>query len=160
MLVLKDIVEIQTSATQVFEWLSHFDENYRAWHPDHVVCKYLRGASLQVGSILYCEEYLHGRLHRMKFRITSVAAGSRVDYVMAPGMSGSFEIKPTERGAQFIAEICIGTKIPLLGRLLDKILDLLFSTRIEQVRRHMSEEGVNLKHLLEQQSVGSAAPAR
>lgn len=61
MILLRDVVEIEASPEQAFDWLAHFQEDYLAWHPDHVECQYVKGTSiLEVGSVLYIEEYLHG----------------------------------------------------------------------------------------------------
>lgn len=64
MITLRDSVEIRTTPEKVFEWFMHFDENYVSWHPDHVKCSYLKGRRLEEGSVLYVEEYLHGKLHK------------------------------------------------------------------------------------------------
>lgn len=49
----------------------------------------------------------------------------------------------------FIADVTIGSNIPVLGWLLDRIMEKLFSDRLEALKQHMAEEGENLKQLLE-----------
>lgn len=49
----------------------------------------------------------------------------------------------------FITDVTIGSNIPVLGWLLDRIMEKLFSDRLEALKQHMAEEGENLKQLLE-----------
>jgi hypothetical protein len=150
MIRLTDTVEIETSPEQVFEWLDHLPENYLAWHPDHVVCQYLKGTSiLETGSILYVEEYLHGQLHRLKLRTTKVIPKVRLEYKAELGIAGAFEVKSKRSKILFMAEITLGTNLPGLGWALDWIIGALLSDRLEALKQHMAEEGENLKKLLE-----------
>jgi hypothetical protein len=156
MLCLRDVVEIDAPPERVFDWFQHLDENYRSWHPDHVSCRYLEGSALEDGSVLYAEEYLHGRLHRLKFTLVEVIPGRELHYRIFPGLSGGFRIRPTDRGTELVAEIFLGWSIPLIGALLDAALRALLSRHIDAIRQHMNEEGVNLKTLLSPAS--SSAP--
>jgi hypothetical protein len=155
MILLRDAVEIETTPEHVFDWLVHFQENYLAWHPDHVECRYLKGTHLlEVDSVLYVEEYLHGELHRLKFRATEVIPNRRLEYKAGFGMGGAFEVVPHGGKVLFIAEITMGSSFPVLGRLLDAFLEKLLSDNLEMIKQHMTEEGENLKRLLEE-GVGS-----
>jgi hypothetical protein len=155
MILLRDAVEIETTPEHVFDWLVHFQENYLAWHPDHVECRYLKGTHLlEVDSVLYVEEYLHGELHRLKFRATKVIPNRRLEYKAGFGMGGAFEVVPHGGKVLFIAEITMGSSFPVLGRLLDAFLEKLLSDNLEMIKQHMTEEGENLKRLLEE-GVGS-----
>ena len=148
---MRDVVEIDVPPGDVLDWLSHFQENYMAWHPDHVECRYVKGSSLfEPGSVVYIEEYLHGKLHKMRCRSTSVVPESRVDYRVAPGMGGAFIVEPREGKALFIAEISAGTRLPIIGPVLDWLVRTLLSDRMEVLRQHMAEEGKNLKRILEE----------
>lgn len=148
MLLLHDTIEIQTTPDQIFQWLGHFQENYLAWHPDHVKCFYMKGKALEVGSEIYVEEYLHGELHRLKLRITKVVPMSRVEYKAGLGMGGAFIVLPQTKGILFTAEIYMGISIAILTLMFDKVLVKLFSKQIKALEQHMMEEGQNLKMLL------------
>ena len=151
MIVLRDTVEIKASPEEIFEFFVHFKENFYAWHPDHVECRYLRGSSiLEKDAILYVEEYLHGDLHRLKLRATKVIPDSRVEYTAGFGIGGAFEVQPREDSVLFIAEITIGLGVPGLGSLLDRTMERVLASRIEAMEQHMAEEGENLKQWLEQ----------
>jgi hypothetical protein len=152
MILLQDTIAIQTSPEQVFDWLAHFKEYYLAWHPDHVKCLYLKGTSLEVGSVIYVEEYLHGELHRLKLRITKVIPLSRVEYTAVIGMGGAFSVIPHGQGVLFTAETYLGITVPVLASVIDRLFKELFSGRLQALQQHMAEEGVNLKRLLEGRS--------
>jgi len=162
MILLKDTVEIESSPEQVFEWLDHLPENYLAWHPDHVACRYLKGTSiLEKGSVLYVEEYLHGQLHRLKLRTTQVVPNNRLEYKAGFGVAGAFEVESQGSKVLFTADIALGSTFPVLGWVLDWIITVLLSGRLEALKQHMAEEGVNLKKLLEKRGpaqVWSVAP--
>lgn len=148
MLILKDIVELRVQPSEVYDWFRHLAENYRAWHPDHVSCRYVRGQPLQVGSVLYVEEYLHGRLHRLRFKLTSIEAGRSIRYRIAPGLKGGFLITPTKSGATLEASVRIGWSAPIIGPVVDFFVMRLFETELDDLRVHMHEEGQNLANLL------------
>ena len=150
MILLRDEIEIKAPPEKVFDWLKHFKENYLNWHPDHTECRFVKGSSiLEIGSVLCVEEYLHGKLHKLKLRPTKVISNSLLKYKAGFGIRGAFEIKPKENSLLFIAEICIGSKFPVLGWIFDKIMHHLLSDRLEALKKHMAEEGENLKRLLE-----------
>ena len=71
--ILTDSIEIKTAPEKVFGFFFHLvdDESYRAWHPDdHVALRWIKGHPWEEGSVVYAEEYIHGKLHKLKFVIT------------------------------------------------------------------------------------------
>lgn len=155
MLILRDVVEIETSPERIFDWFRHLDDNYLSWHPAHVSCAYIGGDDLEAGSVLRVEEYLHGRLHRLKLTLTEVQPARELKYRILPGVSGGFRMTPAGRGTELVAELFLGLSIPFLGTLLDAVLRVLFSSHIEAIRQHMREEGINLRALLSEKTTAS-----
>ena len=149
MITLCDVIEITAPPERIFYWLSHLKENYLAWHPDHVDCQYLTDGPLREGTIVYCEEYLHGKLHKLKFRATKIVPNSCIEYRLGPGMRGAFRIEPRGDQSAFIAYLYFGLTFPVIGWLADKIVLLAFSRQIVEFQRHMAEEGRNLKRIIE-----------
>ena len=102
MIKLKDSIEVKAPTEKVFQWLIQRlkdKESYQAWHPDHVDSRWIKGEPLRVGSIVYAEEYLHGYLHKLKFRITKIVPNRLIEYrclfplsILAPG--NKFLIEP------------------------------------------------------------------
>ncbi len=43
-------------------------EAYQEWHPEHKVLKWVKGAPLKKGSVLYSEEYLGDNLQKIKIQ--------------------------------------------------------------------------------------------
>ncbi len=153
MITLKDSIEIEATPEKVFEWLvQRFKdkESYQAWHPDHVDIRWIKGEPLQEGSILYAEEYLHGDLHKLKFRVTKIVPNRRIEYrslfplsILAPG--NTFLIEPKgESSCIFTAMV----RLRLPGWLFKK-LHKRHENKVEATEQHMKEEGENLKRALE-----------
>ena len=149
MISLRDSVEIQTTPQEVFAWLGRMPQEYKSWHPDHVACRVIHGSMLEVGSEIECQEYLHGKLHTMRFRMTKVIPNKRVEFEIERMGRGTFEAQQTGNNVMFVAGLDIGYDAPIIGRLFDFIFSLFFEQRIEAMRQHMDEEGENLKQLLE-----------
>lgn len=149
MIRLGDRISIQTTPEQLFQWLESLPREYLSWHPDHVACRVIKGSMVQPGSEIECQEYLHGKLHTMRFRLTAVDPGRRMEYeIMALGR-GAFEAIPKGEQVEFVAELGLGSDIPIVGRLMDAMVRLLLSRRLEAMRQHMREEGQNLKKIIE-----------
>ena len=153
MITLKDSIEIGATPERVFGWLiQRFKdkESYQAWHPEHVDIRWIKGEPLQEGSIVYAEEYLHGDLHKLKFRITKIVPNREIKYrslfplsILAPG--NTFLIEPKgENSCIFTAMGSLRLPVWLFKRLHKK-----HEHKIEATQQHMKEEGENLKRALE-----------
>lgn len=145
MTTLEDSVKINRPPEAIFEWFTHFTENYRYWHKDHVSARWVKGTNFEKGAVLYAEEYLGGKLEKLSFEITGSVKNEVIEYkclfpesIICSG--GSFSIKPSNGGSIFTAELSFR-----FGWLLPKVA----KKRVEAIRQHMKEEGENLKKLLE-----------
>ena len=142
---LKDSIRINKSPKEIFYWLDYFTDKYRLWHPDHVMAKWIKGNKFSKGSILYSEEYLGKELEKLKFKITRVVKNKLVEYrllfpesIICSG--GSFSVKPYKKGSIFTTTLSFR-----MGYLLSK----LFPFKLKAIKKHMKEEGENLKKILE-----------
>jgi hypothetical protein len=149
MISIRDSVEIHTSANQVFNWLERMPHEYKSWHPDHISCRVLHGSMFKIGSKIECEEYLHGKRHSLRFKMTKVVPGKRVEFVIEKMGNGAFEVQESNHKVWFVAELDIGSGFPLLGSIIDLLFTLFFRQRIDAMRQHMTKEGENLKAILE-----------
>jgi uncharacterized protein YndB with AHSA1/START domain len=147
MIEIEDSIEINVPAEKVFEWLTNLrdSETYRTWHPDHVSLRWIKGEPFREGSVVYAEEYLHGKLHKLKFVGTKMVPNRLIEYQLAFPLSflskSSFIIEPTgENSCIFTAKGSMrgGPLYKKLGR-----------KSIEATIRHVKEEGENLKRILE-----------
>jgi hypothetical protein len=81
--ILTDSIEIKTTPEKIFNFLTGIvdDESYRAWHEeDHVSLRWLKGDPWVEGSVIYAEEYIHGKRHNLKFKITRIVPNKRIEY--------------------------------------------------------------------------------
>ena len=149
MITLKDTIEIKATPEKVYQWIEErfaSKENYQAWHPEHVDIRWIKGKSLREGSIVYAEEYLHGKLQKLKFRITKVIPNKEIGYralfpasLFAPG--NTFIIEPKGNDSS----IFTATGLLRAGPLFEKLGRNWFKA----TKRHMKEEGENIKKALE-----------
>jgi len=143
MIVLRDAIQINVSPEDIFEWLSNLDKNYRDWHQDHVKWEFRGG--FHEGSKCYCEELIHGKLHRMNGRITRLRKKVLVEFKFSFPTTlicprGSFIIEPDGSGSTFVATL----SFRFAG-----VLSRFAKRRMNSVKNHMEEEGQNLKRILE-----------
>jgi hypothetical protein len=148
MITLKDSIEIQATPEKIFEWLRNLDKHYRDWHPDHVQWVNETGG-LDEGDIVYYEEYIHGELHKIRSKITETEENKRIQFKNLFPMSilspkGSFIIESRGESCIFTATLSIR-----FGWLLSK----LAKSRFEAGKKHIKEEGENLKRLLERKKI-------
>jgi uncharacterized protein YndB with AHSA1/START domain len=149
MIVLRDTVTIDVPPAAVWSWLESMPEHALEWHPDHVSARWVRGGTFAPNSEMEITERLHGKIHRLRMRVTEVEPGHWVRYRMLPGLGGRFEVQPAGSGSQFTAALEIGVRLPVVGSFIDAVLRLTIPRRLDAIRRHQAEEGANLKALLE-----------
>jgi hypothetical protein len=143
--VISDSIEINANPKKVFDFFAKLEKNYKKWHKDHVGYTYLMGEPMKVGSIVYAQEYLHGRLHKMKFKMMKVVPEKRIEYKILFPLSlitpkGSFLLEKHGKGCLFTATLSFR---------FGKVLSLFAGKEILSIRQHMKEEGENLKRILE-----------
>ena len=153
MIRLEDSIEISAPAGDVFAKLAEYltdREAYLSWHPEHVDLRWFKGEPMREGSVLYAEEYLHGRLHKLKFRVTKVVANELISYrplfplsIIATGNRFRFEPRGADRCA-FIADGHIRFPLWLFKRMHKE-----HEGKLAASKKHMKEEGENIKRAVE-----------
>ena len=65
-MTITDSIKIKAPPEKIFSFLIGLKdtESYKAWYPDHVVMRWIKGEPFTEGSIAYFEEYLHGKIHK------------------------------------------------------------------------------------------------
>ena len=150
---MTDSIEIRRTPEKIFEFFYSLvdDASYRAWHPDdHVTMRWTKGSPWQEGSVIYAEEYIDVELQKLTFIVTKVVPDREVEYVpvsrfrrrYAPKYT--FSVEPKDPSSVFTAAVHV--RVPLLPRLLAK---KKVEGGLSSVRKHMKEEGENLKKILE-----------
>ena len=112
--------------------------------------RWIRGEPWTEGAVLYAEELLHGKIHKLKFVVSKIVPEREIVYVPAipllrfyfPG--NRFLIEPTREGCMFIAEASFR-----IGKLFKWLAGRKLERGLQSVKKHMREEGENLKKILE-----------
>lgn len=141
------IVNVPTN--DVFNFLVNIDSLYKVWHPkDHVFCRVLSGSLAKKGGRFHFLEIIGGFPLYLIAKITDVRENEYLEYVPAFPFSllkngkGYFWIeKLSENQSKLTAYIEYG------GKFIDKFADFLVKT--SAARKHIREEGENLKKFLE-----------
>jgi hypothetical protein len=149
-MVLEDSIWIGTGPHEVYEWFLGIEDNYRAWHPDHVALVWREGRPFEPGSVAYAEEYLHDCLIRMRMRSTGAEPDRLLRYRLLFPLSlicprGSFRFEPEGEGCLFTAALTIR---------FGWLLEMVAGRHAGSLRAHIREEAENLKRILE--GVGGA----
>ena len=152
-IVLTDSIEIKTTPEKIFNFLTSLvdDESYRAWHhDDHVALCWLKGQPWEEGSVAYAEEYIHGKLHKLKFVVTKVVPNKEIEYVPVSRLLRRYFPK-NKFSIQQKGETCIfiASGIFRLGWLVKTFFKKHLVQGLASVKKHMKEEGENLKRILE-----------
>lgn len=96
------------------------------------------------------EEYLHGRLHRLRLGATEVIPNRLMRY-RDHAFAGVFILEPADGETRFKAELTFGLRAPVIGSVLDAIARRLLARRLAAMQVHIRKEGDNLKRLLERE---------
>ncbi|MDI6603456.1 MAG: SRPBCC family protein [Patescibacteria group bacterium] len=144
MITLKHSTEIKTTPENIYNWFKNINKNYKKWHPDHV--KWINETGgLGEGDIVYYEEYVHGKLHSNRSKITKIEENKKVEFknlfpvsIICP--KGSFSIE--QKG-----ETCIFTATFFIR--FGWFFSRFAKQRLDAGKEHLREEGENLKRLLE-----------
>ncbi len=150
---LTDSIEIKTTPEKIFSFLTNLvdDESYRAWHPDdHVSFRWIEGQPWAEGSVVHADEYIHGKLHKLKFIVTKIVPNTEIEYVPVSRFlkryfpKNTFYIESRERTCVFTA-----TCTCRVGWLVRTFAKKKLERGLSSVRKHIKEEGENLKRILE-----------
>ena len=150
---LTDSIGIKTTPERIFDFFAHLvdDESYREWHPkDHVAFRWLKGKPWEEGSVVYAEEYIHGKLHKLKFLVTKVVPNREIQYVPVSWFlrryfpKNAFHLEPKEDTCIFTA-----TGTYRIGWLVRTFAANRIERALSSVKKHIKEEGENLKRILE-----------
>ncbi|WP_331236405.1 SRPBCC family protein [Natronorarus salvus] len=145
-MILEERTRIGAPPEEVFRYFEEMDSNYEEWHPDHITFRWVEGEGLERGNRSYFEEVIGGTLMKKTVwyaavepdRYIELRPTSRLIRFVLPYISFAFE--PDGEGCRVVQRIKIRTG-PIGARLNRREFDA--------VRRHMNEEGENLKRILE-----------
>ncbi len=151
MITIKEETIINVSPESIFNFLTRIDSLYKTWHPkDHVFCNVIYKDLNEHGCVFHFFEKVGGFPLYLIVRVSKIERNEYIEYkpifplsIFNLGM-GSFTIERTsDKLSKLTARVEYGNRIALL----DKIFQLFVKT--EAIRKHLKEEGQNLKIYLE-----------
>jgi hypothetical protein len=151
--VVTESIEIKATPERIFSYLTGIvdDESYRALHNAHNVSfRWLEGQPWTVGSTAYAEHYLHGELHKFEFIVTKVVPNRHIEYMPTSRLMRRFFSKK-----EFVIEenddrcLFITSETLRVGWIVRTFFKKHLENGLSSTRRHMKEEGENLKMILE-----------
>lgn len=152
-MTLTETIKIKTTPEKIFKFLTSLvdDESYRAWHPDdHVTLRWIVGQPWLEGSVVYAEEYIHGKLHKLKFTVTKVEPNKRIEYTPTSKFlriyfpKNEFIIEQKGDSCLFIASATCR-----IGWIAKTFFKKAIDKGLSSAKKHMREEGENLKKIME-----------
>ncbi len=100
---------------------------------------------------MYAEEYIHGKLHKLKFTITKIVPNRRIEYAPVSRFLRKFFPKNEfiiEQAGESCLFIASGTY--RLGWIAKAFFRKAVENGLSSVKKHMKEEGENLAKILEE----------
>ncbi len=142
---------INVPVKDVFNFLVNIDSLYKIWHPkDHVFCRVLSGSLSRKGCCFHFLEFICGFPFYLIARVTDIRENEYIEYVPSFPFSllkigkAYFRIeKISANQSKLVAYVEYGNKF------FDKIVNFLVKT--SAAKKHMEEEGENLKKYLERE---------
>lgn len=153
---LRDSIWIRTTPERIFRFFETMDAHYLQWHPDHRLFRWEAGTGVREGVVFYFEEIIGGKLMKKRVHFTRVVQNRHLEFTFTNRLLALilprlvFHFAPEGEGTRFDAEIQIRTGP--LGAWLNR-------REFDAVRRHMREEGENLKRILEAEDDPGSARA-
>ncbi|KAB1066067.1 SRPBCC family protein [Salibacter halophilus] len=144
----EDKILIDAPCKDVYSFFEKMKENYLAWHQEHIAFEWRKGKGLEVGNVFYFEEEIGGQLLKKETRFTKIIPNQYIEFKMVnwfyrlfiPKMTFIFE---EEKGAcLFTAQVFLRGIGPL-GKWTHR-------KEFKAVKKHMKEEGINLKRIIEE----------
>jgi len=138
-------VEIDTTPEEIWQFWVDMDQNYKEWHPeDHILFRWTRGEPMEEGSRVYAEETVGGRLLKLKVTCVDVVPNRKFAFVLSfpASLFAKYEylIEPRGEKTAFTAY----TYLNYPGFAQKRIQSV-----VEIGKKHVKEEGENLKRILE-----------
>jgi hypothetical protein len=73
---------IRASPKDVFAFFAEMESNYKRWHPDHVLFRWLETPALKEGVRFHFEERIAGKLLKKTVAFTRIEPGSLIDTLL------------------------------------------------------------------------------
>lgn len=156
-MILQESIKIKAKPKAIFQFFEEMEHNYSRWHLHHVLFRWVSGRGVQEGNVFYFEEYIAGKLLKKRVVFTRVEPCRHIEFAPTFWLLKLFlprlvfrierDVEQDPDECMFVAQIQLRMG-PLAARLNKRELDA--------VRKHMKEEGENVKRILEQRGEATA----
>jgi hypothetical protein len=153
---LVETIDLPAPPERVWRFFEEIDRHYPDWHREHLTWRWLRGEPLTQGATWFADEWIGPLRVSGRFVVDRADRGRLFSYRTCfpsslVGAGGSFLLTAkSDGGCRLIQDVHLGFSLPLIGRLLDRLLALALP--LDELRRHMSEEQESLIVMLDQTS--------
>ncbi|MBX0298166.1 SRPBCC family protein [Haloarcula nitratireducens] len=150
-MILTETTDVGAPPKEVYRFFEEMADNYERWHPDHITFRWTEKDGLQQGAEAYFEERIAGKVQKKTVRFVAVTPDHYLEFKPTALLVGllmphiSFTIDASPAGCELTQRIKVRTG-PIGAR--------LNKSEFDAVRRHMREEGENLKSILETERRG------
>ena len=142
--------EIKTTPEKIWEFFYKMEDNYKIWHPEcHHYWHWTKGRPFEKGSRIVSEETIGG--HKSKIKATVLVSVKNKEIALKPVWPLSFMCPKLEWNFQTSGEntLFVARTHYKFGRLFLLFKKATVYQIIFLTKKHMDEEGENLKSLLE-----------
>jgi hypothetical protein len=152
-MLLEETTSVRAPPEDIYHFFDTMDLNYERWHPDHIEFRWIGGDGLEKGATAYFAERIAGKTQAKTVRFTEVIPDRYIEFTPTSRLvrffmpSISFSIDPSGDGCDFTQRIKIRTG-PIGVR--------LNRHEFDAVKAHMTEEGENLKTILEPEIISNS----
>lgn len=152
MISIVETTPLAASPSRVWAFFTEMQAHYLDWHPEHLAWRDLKDKVTTPGGVIFADEGIGWLRLAGRFVIDEARAPSYLRFRIGFPYSlvragGWFRIDPTVDGSCAVtAESHLGYRTPLIGRLLDLAFHAWLP--LDELRRHMHEEGENLARLV------------
>jgi hypothetical protein len=151
--IIRDSIGIATTPERIWDFFYHLDTNYRIWHPDdHILFKWVRGKPMGIGSEIYAEETMDGHFVKLKSTVIESVPNKKIvfkNHFPTSFITPRIEWRMEAKGPKTVFTAITYNRIGWLFRTFAK-------NRVDHIikiaKKHMREEGENLKRILEASS--------
>lgn len=158
MRVLRHSVVVDAPPAECFEFFRSMDEErYLAWHREHLAFHYVEGDRIEEGARAFFDEEVGDERIASTVRYTRVRPPEYIEFRDENRLTrlfnpkNTFAFEPVDGGTHVVAEIHL--RIGPLERLSSQV-----HHELEELRRHVREEGENLKRLVESGRIVAEEP--
>ncbi len=149
-MILVHEVKIKALPEKIWEFLTHIEANYKAWHPgDHILFRWTRGAPFEKGAPFYAEQNMMSEKVKYKGKISECVPGERIIMNFSFPLSlitEKIEMLVEDHGSFSVFKHVTHMKFRFLSRKLFKKQNIQL---LNDMDAHVRTEGENMKKIIE-----------